>query len=92
MPSSALGGFAETSWDAIFSAIYPYRDDWRSALHAEVTVFVNLQWLSLSKSYPLGTPSHVIARHTWVAIKREGEDRGGASDAQFSFGIVCRAV
>jgi len=75
VPSTALGGFAETSWDSIFAAIDPYRDDWRSALLAEATVFANRQWLRLSKNHPPGTPAHVIARHTWVAMKRAGEEQ-----------------
>lgn len=75
MLSTALGVFDERSWDAIFSAVDPYRDDWRSALLAEATVFANRQWLRLSKNYPPGTPAHVIARHTWVAMKRAGEEQ-----------------
>ena len=71
----------------LFGAVDPYADRWRDDLQQRARPLATQVWADVCKAFPVGTPAEVIARNTWILLKRKDPSLPRLLEAVLHFGV-----
>jgi hypothetical protein len=86
-PSHVANLFDPKDWQQLFGAVDPYNEHWREDLQRGAKVLATRTWAAVCKAFPDGASAEVVARNTWILLKRKDPSLPRLLEAVLRLGV-----